>query len=64
MTSFSDGTEHLCEEGLGCEHLGEPLDQGQQEEIGHVWHEFVKHTPLTEQRMRRRLVVLVLRCRS
>ena len=31
--SFSDGTEHLCEEGLGCEHLGEPLDQGQQKSV-------------------------------
>src|SRR6185437_17182048 len=29
----------------------EPLGQWQQEEIGHVWHEFVKHTSLTEQRM-------------
>ena len=49
--SFSDGTEHLCEEGLGGEHLGEPLDEWQQEEIGHVRHEFVKHAALTEQRM-------------
>jgi hypothetical protein len=24
--SFSDGTEHLYEEGLGCEHLGAPLE--------------------------------------
>ena len=41
----------MCEEGLGCEHLGEPLDEWQQEEIGHVRHEFVKHAALTEQRM-------------
>ena len=37
--------------GAGCEHLGEPLDEWQQEKIGHVWHEFVKHAALTEQRM-------------
>ena len=30
IPSFSDGTEHLCEEGLGGEHLGEPLDEWQQ----------------------------------
>ena len=29
IPSFSDGTEHLCEEGLGCEHLGEPLEASQ-----------------------------------
>src|SRR3984885_12714631 len=51
LPSFSDGTEHVCEQGLGCEHLGEPLDEWQQEKIGHVWHEFVKHAALTEQRM-------------
>src|SRR3984957_16872316 len=51
LPSFSDATEHLCEEGLGGEHLGEPLDEWQQEEIGHVRHEFVKHAALTEQRM-------------
>ena len=45
LPSFSDGTEHLCEEGLGGEHLGEPLDEWQQEEIGHVRHEFVKLSP-------------------
>ena len=38
-------------EGLGCEHLGEPLDECQQEKIGHVRHEFVEHIPLAEQRM-------------
>ena len=62
--SFSDGTEHLCEEGLGGEHLGEPLDEWQQEEIGHVRHEFVKHAPLTEQRMSAPPGRVGLECRS
>jgi hypothetical protein len=48
--AFSHGTEHLCQDRLGGEHLGEPLDQCQKEEIGHVWHEFVKHAPLTAAR--------------
>ena len=49
---------------MGCEHLGEPLDEWQQEEIGHVRHEFVKHAALTEQRMSAPFGGVGLGCRS